>query len=89
MTRCHHRLATCALCCHFIIPVVATAEQAALACLITAVTAAFRISKGRGIALWYGMERRRFAGPPMGERLLQRQAEIAKIEERLASQAAD
>lgn len=41
------------------------------------------------IALWYGMERRRFAGPPMGERILQRQAEIAKIEERLASQAAD
>lgn len=40
------------------------------------------------VILWYALERRRFAGPPTGERILQRQAEIAKIEERLASRAA-
>ena len=41
------------------------------------------------VALWYGLERKRFEGPPMGDRILQRQAEIAKIEERLASRSAD
>jgi amino acid transporter len=41
------------------------------------------------VALWYGLERKRFEGPPMGDRILQRQAEIAKIEERLAGQSAD
>jgi amino acid transporter len=41
------------------------------------------------VALWYGLERKRFEGPPMGDRILQRQVEIAKIEERLAGQSAD
>jgi hypothetical protein len=41
------------------------------------------------VALWYGLERRRFEGPPTGERILQRQAQIAEIEQRLASGAAD
>jgi hypothetical protein len=41
------------------------------------------------VILWYALERRRFEGPPTGDRILQRQAEIAKIEERLASGSAD
>lgn len=36
------------------------------------------------VAIWYGFERRRFEGPPMGERIRQRQAEIAEIEARLS-----
>lgn len=36
------------------------------------------------VILWYTLERRRFTGPPTGERIRQRQAEIAKIEQRLA-----
>jgi amino acid transporter len=35
------------------------------------------------VAIWYGFERRRFEGPPTGERIARRQAEIAEIEARL------
>jgi amino acid transporter len=37
------------------------------------------------VAIWYGFERKRFIGPPMGERIKQRQAEIAEIERRLGT----
>jgi amino acid transporter len=36
------------------------------------------------LAIWYGFERRRFAGPPAGERIAQLQGEIAAVEARLA-----
>jgi amino acid transporter len=35
------------------------------------------------VVIWFAFERRRFEGPPTGERILARQAEIAAIEERL------
>jgi amino acid transporter len=35
------------------------------------------------VAIWVSFERRRFQGPPTGERIAQRQAEIAEIEARL------
>ena len=35
------------------------------------------------IALWFGLERKRFAGPPMGEEIARRQREIARIEQSL------
>lgn len=41
------------------------------------------------VVLWYGLERRRFEGPPTGERIEKRQAEIAEIESRFVSGAAD
>jgi len=37
------------------------------------------------VILWYALERRRFEGPPTGERIARRQAEIAEIEARLAA----
>lgn len=40
------------------------------------------------VVIWFAFERRRFEGPPTGERILQRQAEIAAIEERLREQEA-
>ena len=40
------------------------------------------------IVIWFAFERRRFEGPPTGEKILQRQAEIAAIEERLREQEA-
>jgi amino acid transporter len=36
---------------------------------------------------WFGFERRRFQGPPMGDRIAERQAEIAEIEARLQREA--
>jgi amino acid transporter len=36
--------------------------------------------------IWFGFERRRFEGPPTGERILARQAEIAAIEAELEQQ---
>jgi len=33
---------------------------------------------------WFAIERNRFQGPPTGERIAQRQAEIAEIEAKLA-----
>ncbi|HJZ47736.1 MAG TPA: amino acid permease [Roseiflexaceae bacterium] len=36
---------------------------------------------------WFGFERRRFQGPPTGERIAQRQTEIAEIEARLEREA--
>lgn len=39
------------------------------------------------LAIWFAFERRRFQGPPMGERIAQRQAEIAEIEARLQREA--
>jgi amino acid transporter len=36
------------------------------------------------VVIWFAFERRRFEGPPTGERILQRQREIAEIEARLA-----
>ena len=38
------------------------------------------------VVIWFAFERRRFAGPPTGERILARQAEIEAIEERLRQQ---
>jgi len=38
------------------------------------------------VVIWFAFERRRFEGPPTGERILARQAEIAAIEERLRQQ---
>ena len=38
------------------------------------------------VVIWFAFERRRFEGPPTGERILARQAEIAAIEERLREQ---
>ena len=35
------------------------------------------------VIIWFAFERRRFEGPPTGEKILQRQAEIAEIEARL------
>jgi amino acid transporter len=35
------------------------------------------------VVFWFAFERRRFAGPPTGERIAERQAEIAEIEARL------
>ncbi|HNP74137.1 MAG TPA: amino acid permease [Kouleothrix sp.] len=35
------------------------------------------------VVIWFAFERRRFEGPPTGEKILARQAEIAAIEERL------
>ena len=35
------------------------------------------------IVIWFAFERRRFEGPPTGERIAQRQAEIEVIERRL------
>lgn len=35
------------------------------------------------VAIWYGFERRRFAGPPTGAEIAKRQAEIAAVEARL------
>jgi amino acid transporter len=35
------------------------------------------------LVIWFSFERRRFQGPPTGERIAQRQAEIAEIEARL------
>jgi amino acid transporter len=35
------------------------------------------------LLIWFSFERRRFEGPPTGERITQRQAEIAEIEARL------
>jgi hypothetical protein len=35
---------------------------------------------------WFAIERRRFEGPPTGERIAARQAEIAAIEARLDQQ---
>jgi amino acid transporter len=40
------------------------------------------------VIIWFAFERRRFAGPPTGERIAQRQAEIAEIEARLQREAA-
>jgi amino acid transporter len=37
---------------------------------------------------WFAFERRRFQGPPTGERIVERQAEIAEIEARLKRDAA-
>jgi len=34
-----------------------------------------------GLVCWFGLERKRFAGPPIGETILRKQAEIAKVEE--------
>jgi hypothetical protein len=36
---------------------------------------------------WFAVERKRFAGPPTGERIAARQAEIAEIEAKLARDA--
>ena len=41
------------------------------------------------LILWYGLERRRFAGPPTGEQIAARQASIAEIEAKLEKGAAD
>jgi hypothetical protein len=38
---------------------------------------------------WFAFERRRFQGPPTGERIAERQAEIAEIEARLQREAAN
>jgi amino acid transporter len=38
------------------------------------------------VVIWFAFERRRFEGPPTGERILARQAEIEAIEERLRQQ---
>jgi len=38
------------------------------------------------LVIWFAFERRRFEGPPTGERILARQAEIEAIEERLRQQ---
>jgi len=32
------------------------------------------------VVIWFGLERRRFQGPPMGEMIKRRQAEIAAAE---------
>jgi amino acid transporter len=40
------------------------------------------------LVLWFAFERRRFAGPPTGERIALRQAEIADIEARLEHEGA-
>ncbi|KPV47902.1 hypothetical protein SE17_40950, partial [Kouleothrix aurantiaca] len=40
------------------------------------------------VVIWFAFERRRFEGPPTGEKILARQAEIAAIEERLRDQEA-
>jgi hypothetical protein len=37
--------------------------------------------------VWFGFERRRFKGPPMGDQVAQRQAEIAAAEHALAKGA--
>jgi len=39
------------------------------------------------IVIWFAFERRRFQGPPTGERIAQRQAEIEAIERRLEQEA--
>ena len=39
------------------------------------------------IIIWFAFERRRFQGPPTGERITQRQAEIEAIERRLEQEA--
>ncbi len=41
------------------------------------------------VILWYASERRRFEGPPTGERIAKRQAEIAAIEAQLEKGGAD
>jgi len=41
------------------------------------------------VVLWYGLERRRFAGPPTGEQIVARQGSIAQIEANLEKGAAD
>ncbi len=41
------------------------------------------------VVLWYGLERRRFAGPPTGDQIAARQGSIAKIEAELEKGAAD
>ena len=33
------------------------------------------------LVLWFGLERRRFQGPPVGRAIAQRQAEIAQAEQ--------
>jgi hypothetical protein len=35
---------------------------------------------GLTVIVWFGLERRRFQGPPMGEMIKRRQAEIAAAE---------
>lgn len=39
------------------------------------------------VVIWFAFERRRFAGPPTGDRIAQRQAEIAAIEARFRGEA--
>lgn len=39
------------------------------------------------VAIWFAFERRRFAGPPTGAQITQRQAEIAALEARLRERA--
>jgi hypothetical protein len=39
------------------------------------------------VIFWFAVERNRFQGPPTGERIAQRQAEIADIEAKLAREA--
>jgi amino acid transporter len=39
------------------------------------------------LVIWFGFERQRFQGPPTGEKITQRQAEIAEIEARLRREA--
>lgn len=46
------------------------------------ITAAFLVLTA---VVWFGFERRRFQGPPVGERVAQRQAEIAAAEKALAA----
>jgi len=41
------------------------------------------------VVLWFGLERRRFAGPPTGEQIAARQAGIAQIEANLEKGSAD
>ena len=41
------------------------------------------------VVLWFGLERRRFAGPPTGDQIAARQSTIAEIERNLEKGAAD
>ena len=41
------------------------------------------------VVLWYGLERRRFAGPPTGDQIAARQAGIAQVEANLEKGSAD
>ena len=40
------------------------------------------------VVFWFAVERKRFEGPPTGEKIAARQAEIAEIEAKLARDAA-